>query len=59
MFGEVVMGLPHHDFEEEMTALKKQVGAATDSDLSAENLKELVKRYKKIYDKVGDTLIHS
>ncbi|MFO1528880.1 MAG: PEP/pyruvate-binding domain-containing protein [Kiritimatiellia bacterium] len=53
MFGDVVMGpasgLTHHDFEVEMEALKRKYGAAQDTDLTADQLKELVEIYKKVY----------
>jgi pyruvate,orthophosphate dikinase len=53
MFGDVVMGpssgLTHEDFEHEIEALKKKYGAAEDTDLTAEHLKELVEQYKKVY----------
>jgi pyruvate,orthophosphate dikinase len=55
MFGDVVMGpttgLEHHDFEVAMTELKKKYGAKEDTDLSAEQLKELCEVYKKVYQK--------
>ncbi len=55
MFGDVVMGpstgLTHHDFEVELHALKKKYKAKEDTDLTAEQLKELVEIYKKIYQK--------
>ena len=53
MFGDVVMGpytgLTHHDFEVELNKLKKKYKAADDTDLTAEQLKELVDIYKKVY----------
>jgi pyruvate,orthophosphate dikinase len=55
MFGDVVMGpttgLSHEDFEEAMSSLKKKYGAKEDTDLSAEQLKELCEIYKKVYVK--------
>ena len=53
MFGDVVMGpytgLAHHDFEVELEAMKKKYRAAEDTDLTAEQLKELVEIYKRVY----------
>ena len=53
MFGDVVMGpttgITHEDFEVAMTALKKKYGAKQDTDLTAEQLKELCEIYKKVY----------
>jgi pyruvate, orthophosphate dikinase len=55
MFGDVVMGaytgLTHHDFEVELEAIKKKYKAKEDTDLTAEQLKELVDVYKKVYEK--------
>ena len=48
MYGEVVEGIPPHDFEDALTALKDEKGAEQDTDLSADDLKELVDRFKKI-----------
>ena len=49
MFGSVVMGVEHELFEHELASLKKGRNAATDTDLSADDLKELVRRYKAVY----------
>jgi pyruvate,orthophosphate dikinase len=35
-----------------MEDLKKERGAAVDTDLTADDLKELVERYKEVYTKV-------
>ena len=55
MFGDVVMGpsstLEHHHFEEAITKIKKKYKAKQDTDLTAEQLEELVGDYKKIYKK--------
>ncbi|MFT5517508.1 MAG: pyruvate,orthophosphate dikinase [Rhodothermales bacterium] len=51
MFGDVVMGVPHHDFEHAMQALKEEKGVVEDVDLTAADLRELVDRYKAIYRK--------
>jgi pyruvate,orthophosphate dikinase len=54
MYGDVVMGVQkkhendHEPFEEVMDKLKKEVGAKEDTDLNEADLKELVKRYKKL-----------
>ncbi len=53
MFGDVVMGpttgLNHHDFEVELTKLKAKYGATEDTQLTADQLKELVEIYKRVY----------
>ena len=55
MFGSTAMGVEHEAFEHELEGLKKEKGVKLDTDLSADDLKELVKRYKAVYKKhVGD-----
>ena len=49
MFGDVVMGVHHENFEHAIDALKKERGVASDLELSGDDLKELVERYKTIY----------
>ena len=49
MFGDVVMGVKHDYFEEVLDALKKEKGVKEDTELDAEALKELVRRYKEVY----------
>lgn len=52
MFGDVVMGVPHHDFEEQLEAVKKQKKAKLDTDLNVDDLKAVIDRYKKVVKKV-------
>jgi pyruvate,orthophosphate dikinase len=55
MFGSTAMGCEHEEFEHEIHSLKGQKGVKLDTDLTADDLKELVKRYKAVYKKhVGD-----
>ncbi len=49
MFGEVVDGIDGHRFEDALTALKRDRGAALDTDLTAEDLVELVGTFGAIY----------
>ncbi len=53
MFGDVVMGptsgLTHHDFEVELTRIKEKYGAKEDTDLTAEQLKEVCQVYERVY----------
>ena len=49
MFGDVVMGVKHDYFEEVLDALKREKGVKEDTELDAEALKELVRRYKEVY----------
>jgi pyruvate,orthophosphate dikinase len=53
MFGAVVMGLPHETFEAELESLKEARGVAEDTDLSAQDLRELVESYKGVYSTRG------
>ncbi|MEA2708033.1 MAG: pyruvate, orthophosphate dikinase [Phycisphaerales bacterium] len=49
MFGDTVMGVDHHHFEHELTAVKSNRGAKLDTDLDVDGLKEVVQRYKSVY----------
>ena len=49
MFGDTVMGVDHEHFEHELTAVKREAGAAADTDLNAAQLREVVERYKRVY----------
>jgi len=51
MFGDVVMGVGHEYFEEELTKIKKKYKARLDSELTAAQLKEVVQSYKTVYKK--------
>ncbi|WP_109474247.1 pyruvate, phosphate dikinase [Ornithinimicrobium cavernae] len=48
MYGEVVEGVPAHAFEDELTALKRTRGVEHDTDLSIEDLQELVEKFKGV-----------
>jgi pyruvate, orthophosphate dikinase len=48
MFGSVVMGLPMKPFEDPMEAYKHEKGFKLDTDLTADDLKELVRSFKKV-----------
>ncbi|HZT46122.1 MAG TPA: pyruvate, phosphate dikinase [Gaiellaceae bacterium] len=50
MYGETVDGIDGHRFEQELSRLKQERGAEQDVDLSADDLAELVERYKRIYE---------
>ena len=55
MFGSTAMGCEHEGFEHELHSMKETKGVKLDTDLSADDLKELVTRYKAVYKKhVGD-----
>ena len=51
MFGDVVMGVPHAQFEYALQSVKDENGKTFDTELDVENLKEVIKRYKIIYKK--------
>jgi len=48
MFGNVVLGISHENFEEVMDKMKEEKGVKLDTDLDAEYLKMLVKSFKEI-----------
>jgi pyruvate,orthophosphate dikinase len=55
MFGDTVMGVDHHHFETELSAVKANRGVELDTELDTDGLKEVVERYKKVYkDHVGE-----
>ncbi len=49
MFSDVVMEVEKAKFEEILDEVKHQNNCKVDTDLTAENLKEVVKRYKALY----------
>jgi pyruvate,orthophosphate dikinase len=49
MYGEVVDGIDAHAFEQELAALKERRGVTQDVQLAADDLKELVDRFKRVY----------
>ncbi|MAJ24107.1 MAG: pyruvate, phosphate dikinase [Rickettsiales bacterium] len=51
MYSDIVLGIPHTDFEEILEEEKLSNNVILDTDLSEENLEQLVDRYKKhIYE---------
>ncbi len=49
MYSDVVMEVPKSYFEKIIDELKNEKGITYDNELSTEDLKELVKRFKKVY----------
>ena len=49
MFGNVVMSVSHEEFEKILDNKKKQLNLKNDTELSANDLKDVVRQYKKIY----------
>ncbi len=54
MFGDVVLGLPHHGFEERLNRLKARLNVTQDTAIGAADLKALCQEYKAyIQEKTG------
>jgi pyruvate, orthophosphate dikinase len=53
MFGDVVLGIEHHDFEHALQTVKDRRGAKLDMDLDVNGLKEVVEEYRKVYEHAG------
>lgn len=53
MFSDVVLGADIEEYEGALEAMKKAKGYSSDTDLTAEDLKELVKEYKEIGARLG------
>ena len=51
MFGDVAMGVPHDEFERAIESVKEAKGISADTDMTADDLKNLVAKYKEIYKK--------
>ena len=49
MFSDVVMEIPKPKFEKIIDELKEEKGVKLDTELDADDLKELIKRYKALY----------
>ncbi len=49
MFGDVVMDVHHHHFEEAFDRIKKTYGVEQDTEVPAEGLQELCDAYKAVY----------
>lgn len=48
MFGKVALGIPDEAFDEEFARVKRRVGAKADIDLSADQLREVARRYLSV-----------
>jgi pyruvate,orthophosphate dikinase len=51
MYGDVVMGVEGHDFEHAIDAIKADRGVKLDTELSVDDLKELIATFKSIVKK--------
>ncbi|MCT4654742.1 MAG: pyruvate, phosphate dikinase [Cohaesibacter sp.] len=55
MYGDVVMGVDHHDFEDIIEQVKDERGYVLDTDLAADDWKAVIERYKMlILDELGE-----
>ncbi len=55
MFGDVVMGVGHHKFEEAFKKIKAKYKATTDTDVPTEGIVALCEEYKEVFRKhVGE-----
>lgn len=55
MFADVVMGFPKSSFERLFDKIKEEKNVEYDTDLSAEDLKEVIRIYKGEYEKLAHT----
>ena len=53
MFGDVVLGINKNEFEAVLEEKKKERGVQWDSELTVEDLKEIIKKFKEVYKKYG------
>ena len=53
MFGDVVLKIEHSEFEGALSSIKKEKGVKLDTELDADDMKEVVKRYLEVYSKAG------
>ncbi len=53
MFGNVVMNVDHHHFEHELELVKQAKKCKLDTDLTTEDLQDVVKRYRAVVKKVA------
>lgn len=51
MYSNVVLGIDHHHFEEVLDELKDRKGYSLDTDMTAQDWKSLIPRYKGIVEK--------
>ena len=51
MFGDVVLGMEHHDFEHALDEVKQRRGAKHDTDLDVDGIKDVCKQFLNVYKK--------
>ena len=52
MFADVAMGIDKNNFEKVLSAKKEEKGVSEDTELTAEDLKDVVEKYKKVYKEI-------
>lgn len=52
MFADVAMGIDKTNFEDVLSAKKKEKGVEQDTELDADDLKDVVAKYKEVYKKL-------
>lgn len=57
MFGDVVLNIPTHAFEHELSLIKEKAGVKDDSDLNPDYLRMVVQKYKEVYTKHGQEVL--
>ncbi len=50
MYGDVVLGVEHESFEDILETFKQQNGLTQDTELSAEDLRDIVSQYKQLVE---------
>jgi len=51
MYGDVVLGVDHHDFEDILDTYKRDEDISQDTDVTAKGWKEIVKEYKDLVER--------
>ncbi len=51
MYGDVVMGMSHHDFEDILDTYKRDEGLSQDTEITADGWKEIVGEYKNLVER--------
>ena len=51
MYGDVVLGVPHHDFEDILDSQKSEDSVRQDTDLSVVSLRNVVYEYRKLVER--------
>jgi len=54
MYGNVVMDVPHDDFENTLNAIKKEKDVEADTELDANDLQRVVDSYMTVYERAVD-----